>query len=253
MGIRIDFRFPFGISCADGFLGGGLVLKRLTIWGGVFIILIGLSQVFLPAIVSGGIAKAVKVFADAREVEVTAEKFPALLMLGGGFDKVSVQAKGVQAGKVSFDEFKVYLEGAQIDVLSLFKQNEFLLKNVKHADIEAVVSEAELASLINRKIKGAKNAEVLITPQKVTVKSTVSLGNILNASVGMEGKIIVSDNRIVFTTERFQIDNSNFGKYSGSVFTDLVLADFKQLPFEVRVRKVVMEDHRAIIQADNRG
>lgn len=227
------------------------MLRRLTIWGGVFIILIGLSQVFLPMIVSDGMAKAVKVFADAKEVEVTAEKFPALFMLGGNFDKITINAKGAQTDKIVFDEFMVHLDEVQIDALGFFKQNEFLLKNVKNAEITAVVSEAELASLINRKIKGAKNAEVMITPQKVVVKSMISLGNVMNAAVGLEGKIIVSDNRIVFTTEHFNIDNKNFGKFSGSVFTDLVLVDFKQLPFEVKVKKLILEDKKVLIQADN--
>ena len=227
------------------------MLKRLTIWGIVFIILIGLSQIFLPMAVSGGIAKAIKVFADTEQVQVQAEKFPAFFMLGGNFDKITVQAKGAQTDKIIFDNLEIQLEDVQIDALSLFNKNEFLMKKVRNADLKAIVSEKELASLINRKIKGAKNAEVIITPEKVIVKSTLSLGNVVNAEVMLEGKIIVSDNRIVFTTERFDIDNSTFGKFGGSVFTDLVLADFKQLPFEVKIKKIELGNKQVLIFADN--
>lgn len=227
------------------------MLKRLTILGGFFIILIVLGQIFLPMVVSQGITQAVKALGGAEKAEVRVEQFPAVWMLTGNFDRVTVKAGPVQMEKAAFEEVDALFEGVKIDLPTLLLDQKLTVESIDKAALRAVVSEQTLAALINEKVKGAEEAHVKITPEKVTAKSTLTLGKFMKAQVVLEGKIIASDNRIVFTTENFNVDNPLLGKLGGAVFTDLVLADFQKLPFDVQVKKVVQEDGKVVIEADN--
>lgn len=227
------------------------MVKRLTIFGGIIIILIVLSQILLPMAVSQGIERAVRTLAHVRDVTVEAENFPAVGMLAGRFDRIALTAQAVQTDDIAFERLEMNLAGAELDTAA-FLEGVLRVRSVRDAEVRAVISEAALADLINRKVKGAKDAKVRITPEKVTAQSTLSLGKMVRAGVVLEGNIIVSDNRIVFATEHFKIDNPMLGKLGGTVFTDLVLVDFQELPLAVQVKDVAQMEGEVVISADNR-
>lgn len=225
--------------------------KRLTILGGIIIILIVFSQLLLPSALSEIVAGAVMPLLNTEKVEARVEKFPAVWMIDGQFDRITVKARDAQADKVMFDELELDLDHVRIDIGNLVRQRKLTMQSAENITLRGVIAERELASMINKTVKGAKNAAVRITPGKIEVKSDFSLGGVLRATVALEGKIIALDDQIVFKTEQFAIDNSMLGKFGGAVFTDLVLLDLKKLPFDVSVKDVVLEDGRTVIYANN--
>lgn len=227
------------------------MIKRFVFFGGIIILLLLFSQFLVPAAISDVAAGAIKTLARAEKVEVEVKKFPAVLMLGGQFDEINIKAAGVQTERIVFDAIDLYVKQANLDMMALVRTRTLTMQAAGDIAIKGILSEAQLASTINKTVKGAKNAEVKISPDKVKVKSTISLGGIINAAIALEGKFIVVNDKIVFTTEHFNIDNGIIGKLGGSIFTDLVLVDLKQLPFDVVVKDIVLEEGRAVVYANN--
>lgn len=225
--------------------------KRLTIFLGIIIILIVMCQVLLPNLVINGLSKFVKNQGNTERVTVSVEEFPAVLMLLGNFGKITVSANEVKTDKIALEKIDLRLDNVKLDIIGLLQDNRLKVESIEKAQLQAIVSEDTLAELINQRIKGAKDSKVKITPEKVTVASNLALGKMANAAVSLEGKIILSDNRIIFTTQQFNIDNPILGKLGGRVFTDLILVDFSNLPFDIRVKNIEQEDGRVAIQASN--
>lgn len=227
------------------------MVKRIVLLIGAILLFLGLSQFLLPAAIEEAVAGAVVSLTNTDKVRAKAEKFPALLMLGGQFDEVSVHAERAQAGKVVFDELELRLSDIQVNMPALFRRRALELESAGDIALKGAISESELASAINKTVKGAKDAQVKIAPDKATIKSKFALGGIVSASVALEGRIVAAGDQIVFKTDRFDINNAMLGKFGGAVFTDLVLADLKDLPLHLTVKDVVLEEGRAVIYASN--
>jgi len=231
--------------------GGETMARRLMIMGGIFVLLLAFSQILLPFAISDVIGAAMTKLTSADKVEAKAEKSPAIMMLAGKFDTISVKATGAKTDKIVFDEFDIKLNNVHVDMASLIQNRSLTMKSVDDVTIKAVISEAELARTINQTVKGAKNAEVSITPEKVTATSRLSMGGLVNAKVILEGKFVSTDHTIIFHTEHFQIDNSMMGKFGGVLLTDITLIDLKKLPFDVTVKNISLEQGKAVVYAES--
>ncbi len=225
--------------------------RRLMIMGGILILLLAFSQILLPLAISEVIGVAMTKLTSADKVEARADKSPAIMMLAGNFDTISVKAFGAKTDKVVFDEFDINLSNIDVDMGSLIQNRTLTMKSVEDVTVKAVISEAELARTINQTVKGTKNAEVSITPEKVTATSMLSMGGLVNAKVILEGKFVSTDNAIIFHTEHFQVNNSIMGKFGGALLTDITLVDLKKLPFDVTVKNITLEQGRAVVYAES--
>lgn len=228
------------------------MLKRL---GFIFVVLafiLFFSQFLLPVAIADILGDAMATATRAEKTDAQVEKMPALMMLGGSFDHVRVHAEAAKTDKITFDRFDVEMKQVKVDMYSLVRTRKLEDVSAQSVKVEAVVSENELARAINKSVKGAKDAKVTITPEKVSAEGMVSIGGVVNAKVRLEGKIISQDGKIVLKTENFQINHGIVGKLGGKMLTDLVLVDLMDLPFHVTVKNIILEQGRAVIHADNR-
>lgn len=228
------------------------MLKR---FGFVFVVLaliLFFSQFLLPIAIADILGDAMATATRAEKTDAQVEKMPALLMLAGNFDHVRVHAEAAKTDKITFDRFDVEMKQVKIDMYALVRTRKLEEVSAQSVKVEAVVSENELAHAINKSVKGAKDAKVSITPEKVTAEGVVSIGGVINAKVRLEGKIVSQDGKILLQTENFQINHGVVGKLGGKMMTDLVLVDLVELPFHVTVKNITLEQGRAVIHADNR-
>ena len=107
------------------------------------------------------------------------------------------EAQGAQFNKLAFDTLELDMADVQLDMKKLLLERKFALQSAKDITLRAVVSEETLASLINRSVKGVKNAEVRIAPEKVSVKAQLAFGNFLQAAVRVDGTLRASEGRCV--------------------------------------------------------
>lgn len=228
------------------------MVKRLAVLAGFLAVIAVAAQLLLPAAVSDFAGDAVASLTHARAAQARIETVPAVRMALGRFDRIWAEAQGAQLNKLAFDTLELDMADVQLDMKKLLLERKFALQSAKDITLRAVVSEETLASLINRSVKGVKNAEVRIAPEKVSVKAQLAFGNFLQAAVRVDGTLRASEGQIVFVTEEVALDHKGLGNFGASVFTDLALTKLDALPFGVSVKDVVLEDGRAVLYANNR-
>ena len=228
------------------------MVKRLAVLAGFLAVIAVAAQLLLPAAVSDFAGDAVASLTHARTAQARIETVPAVRMALGRFDRIWAEAQGAQFNKLAFDTLELDMADVQLDMKKLLLERKFALQSAKDITLRAVVSEETLASLINRSVKGVKNAEVRIAPEKVSVKAQLAFGNFLQAAVRVDGTLRASEGQIVFVTEEVVLDYKGLGNFGASVFTDLALTKLDALPFGVSVKDVVLEDGRAVLYANNR-
>lgn len=226
--------------------------RRLVIGLGIIAVLLIASQILLPMAVSDIVAQGMVSLTGSQNVRVNVEKSPALLMLGGKFDRITLAAQNAKTDKLTFSELHAVLQDVQIDMNTLISRRLVAVRSVGDVELSVVFQQEELARILNQSVKGIKNATVAITPDKVQASSNFAIGGFAQVAVTLEGKIVGEGQKIKFVTERFLLNNSHVGNIGGAMLTEIELADLSKLPFNVHTRNIVLEQGRVVIYTDNR-
>lgn len=226
--------------------------RRLVIGLGIIAVLLIASQILLPMAVSDIVAQGMVSLTGSQNVRVNVEKNPALLMLGGKFDRITLAAQNAKTDKLTFSELHAVLQDVQIDMNTLISRRLVAVRSVGDVELSVVFQQEELARILNQSVKGIKNATVAITPDKVQASSNFAIGGFAQVAVTLEGKIVGEGQKIKFVTDRFLLNNSHVGNIGGSMLTEIELADLSKLPFNVHTRNIVLEQGRVVIYTDNR-
>lgn len=225
--------------------------KRLIFVVLLVMVLLVASELLLPKIMSTVVQQGMMSLTGSDRVEANLTKRPALLMLGGQFDQISIQADHAKIDKFVFSQMSIMLKHAQLNMSKLVSNRVVDLQSVDDVTIAAVVAQDDLAQYLNHAVKGVKNAVVVITPDKVKASSTFALGGFANVAVSLEGRIVGDGQKIKFVTDRFLINNTLTGNIGGALLTEIPLVDLNKLPFNVTVRDIVMETGKVTIYLDN--
>jgi len=217
----------------------------------VLVILVVATELLLPKVMSTVVKQGMMNLTGSDHVTATLTKEPAVLMLGGQFDRIAIQADHAKIDKIVFSQMNMVLDNAQLDMGKLLKGSAVDLQSADDVAITAVVAQDDLAQYLNQTVKGIKNAAVVITPDKITASSTFALGGFVNLAVSLEGRIVGDGQKIKFVTERFLINNALTGNLGGGLLTEIPVVDLNKLPFQVNVRDIVMENGKVTIYLEH--
>lgn len=217
----------------------------------VILLLIVAGELLLPMVLSDIVAKGMMGLVGSEHVTATLTKRPALFMLGGKFDTITVSAEQAKADKLVFSDMSITLKDAQLDMGALLGRRTVVFQSVGDVDIRGTVKQDDLAQYLNQAVKGVKNAVVDISSDKIKASSTYALGGFANVAVSLEGKIVGDGQKIKFVTDRFLLNNRMTGNIGGALLTEIPLIDLNKLPFHVNVRDIVMENGKVILYLDN--
>jgi hypothetical protein len=219
----------------------------------IVVLLIAVAgELLLPMILSDIVAKGMMGVVGSEQVTATLTKRPALLMLGGKFDMITVNAQQAKADKLIFSEMGITLKDVQLDMGTLLSRRVVAFQSVGDVTIRGTVTQEELARYLNQTVKGVKNAVVDISSDKIKASSSFALGGFANVAVSLEGKIVSDGQKLKFVTDKFLLNNRMTGNLGGALLTEIPLVDLNKLPFHVNVRDIVMENGKVILYLDNR-
>ena len=217
----------------------------------VILLLMVAGELLLPMVLSDIVAKGMMGLVGSEHVTATLTKRPALFMLGGKFDTITISAEQAKADKLVFSDMGITLKDAQLGIGALLGRRTVVFQSVGDVDIRGTVKQDDLAQYLNQAVKGVKNAVVDISSDKIKASSTYALGGFANVAVSLEGKIIGDGQKIKFVTDRFLLNNRMTGNIGGALLTEIPLIDLNKLPFHVNVRDIVMENGKVILYLDN--
>ena len=226
------------------------MFKGLTILGIFIILLIGISQMFLPALLANRLTAAMQNSLQTEQVVANVEQSPAFTMLLGRFDTIDVKAENAVLNKVQFDELNLHVNKAQLDLQKLLFAQSFSVQTAQDISLKGVLSEQQLAAALSQKESKLQDVKVQVTPDQIHIQGGIPLLG-KSISVTVEGRLLVDQNRILFRMEKVDIKNALLGKMGSNLFNDLVLVDLNKLPFDVMLTKVEQEDGKVVITADN--
>jgi hypothetical protein len=229
---------------------GEEMFKGLTILGIFIILLIGISQMFLPALLANRLTAAMQTRLQTEQVVTSVEQSPAFTMLLGRFDTIDIKAENAVLNKVQFDELDLHVNKAQLDLQQILFAQRFSVQTAQDISLKGVLSEQQLAAALSQKENKLQDVKVQVTPDQIHIQGGIALLG-KSISVTVEGRLLVDQNRILFRMEKVDIKNALLGKMGSNLFNDLVLVDLNKLPFDVMLTKVEQEDGKVVITADN--
>lgn len=230
------------------------MFRRLILILIVILLLILGAEAALPRILEEVVAQGMSSLTGSREVEAKLEKSPAIFMLAGQFDRVTLNAADAKIDKISVRTMHVSMDDVELDGGKLFSEQKIIIKKTDDIKLTATITQEELANYLNTSVKGIRDATVDIVPEKVTVGSQLTVGGLAKIDVKLEGKIIGDKQKIKFTPDRFSINSSSVNTtsiFGGTLLSEIVLLDSSKLPFGVVVRDIVMQNGQVVIHADN--
>ncbi len=229
------------------------MFKRLVLILFILVVIAGVAaEVILPKIASDAVAQGMSELTGAAQVKAVVQERPAVGMLTGSFDQISIEADNAKMDKLTFSHLAAVLTDVQLDRERLYFRRSVAIEKVKDIDLTATISQDEMARYINQNVKGVKNAAVTIDKGKMQASSSFAFGGIATVAISLEGRIIADGQRIKFVTERFLLNNTPVGNIGDAMLAEIPLVDLKKLPFGVTVREIVLDQGKVTLFTDNR-
>lgn len=224
--------------------------KRLLV--GVLLTLVGifaLSELLLPYIIGTQIKAGLAKNLGTSEIRVSVKGTSALALLGGNFSTIKVDAKKAHVEKLDIDQLSAVFINTSIDANKLLSGRTLVFREVGGFDGTITLLEQDISQYMVQKIKGMKNAQVIIMPDNMKVTGDLALGPVTMA-VAMDGKLRGEQTQLKYKAEQLQLNKAAVGtSLAGSgLSTDFLLFDMKKLPVAATVRDVIMEQGRVVIR-----
>lgn len=231
-----------------------MLWKRLSI---LFLALIAslivATEFLLPQVAQNAVAQGMAEITGTGEVQATVSNRPAIGMLAGSFDHIKVESTNAKIDKIVFSSLKADLRKIQLDRQQLYLNRSVKIEQIGEVNVEAVLTQDEVARYLNQNVKGVKNTTVTLDKGKMQAQSSFVLGGIASVSIGLEGRVLNDGQRIKFVTDKLLLNNSPVGNVGGIGLAEISLLDLKKLPFGVTVRDIILEQGKLTLYADNKS
>ncbi len=208
-------------------------------------ILLG-SQIVLPLAAETMITRSLERSISASEMAVDVDAFPALTIVGGSADEITLTGRDVLIGKLLCSEFAATFTDVHIDTAHLLKGGKLLLQRLGDAEASAYVEEEALARTLEQSVAKLSDVSVKITPSGIEAEGDYDFGK-LPVRVSLTGQLIGRDDKIYFVSEQVTLKHTAIGKISAKLKTEALLADLSALPFAVRVTDVRPNEGRIFV------
>ena len=210
------------------------------------------AEFILPQATSLAVAQGMTELVGSSEIKAQVIKRPAVAMVTGSFDQITVNAANAKVDKIIFRQLNAELKDVQLDRQRLYLNRQAVIEQVGEINVAAVLTQEEVARYLNQQVKGVKNATVIIDQGKMTAQSSFVLGGFATVAIGLEGRVVQDGQIVKFVTDRFLLNNSPVGSIGGIGLAEIPLLDMKKLPFGVTVRDIMLEQGKLTLHANNK-
>ncbi len=218
------------------------MFKGLTIASIIIILIVGFTQLFLPAFAQKQASAILRSEAQAENAQVAIEAMPAAKLLFGKMDTLSINAQNALVGQIRVDNLDLQGKNVQVNMNDLLFSKKLRFDAAQSLVLKGTIKEDALVAALQKKVEKLKDVEVEITPDAVQIQGNVPLAG-RKIEVSIEGTIRAQDGGIYFHMRKTSIHNAILGKaVLGSLFEDIMLADLRTSPFQLEATDVVQKN-----------
>ncbi len=181
--------------------------RRLVIVLVLVIVVIGLAQLFLPRIVAQGVEVGLAGMLGG-EPEVRLRAYPALRLLLGRIDELTVKTHLVDAGALMIDSFSSTLEDLAINLRALLSDRALVVERVGRQTATIRISQDSLRRYLAATVPRLQHPQVFLEQGRVRLRGELPLaGRRLTVAIdGVFGFPPDDRSRVIFTPTRLQYD-----------------------------------------------
>ena len=214
----------------------------MTIASIIIILIVGFTQLFLPAFAQKQASAILRSEAQAENAQVAIEAMPAAKLLFGKMDTLSINAQNALVGQIRVDNLDLQGKNVQVNMNDLLFSKKLRFDAAQSLVLKGTIKEDALVAALQKKVEKLKDVEVEITPDAVQIQGNVPLAG-RKIEVSIEGTIRAQDGGIYFHMRKTSIHNAILGKaVLGSLFEDIMLADLRTSPFQLEATDVVQKN-----------
>ncbi len=159
----------------------------------LFIALALVVELLLPTVVARGVAAGLdKIIGPGETVNVQLKAYPALKMLTGRVDRVTVETTNIQAAGLVIDKLTATIDQVSVNLRTLLTKRQIQSTKSANLDVKLTISEQNLKQYVLANVKGVKEPRLTIEPGKVTAGGYLTFNGKDFFVVG-EGRFVVKD------------------------------------------------------------
>jgi hypothetical protein len=230
--------------------------RRLAIVVVLALVVVGLAQLFLPRIVAQGLEVGLAGMLGG-EPEVRLRAYPALRLLLGRIDQLTVETHLVEAGALVFDTFSSTLEDLAINLRALLADRTLVVERVGRQTATIRISQDSLRRYLAATVPRLQRPEVLLEPGRARFRGQVSMAG-RTVTLTMEGTFAFPPDdrsRVVFNPTRLQFDGvvmevDRLPEWLNLLGGPELFIDLARFPLPLRGTEVWMEPGWLIITGE---
>ena len=230
--------------------------RRLVIVLVLVIVVVGLAQLFLPRIVAQGVEIGLASMLGG-EPEVRLRAYPALRLLLGRIDQLTVETHLVEAGALMIDTFSSTLEDLAINLRALLTDRALVVERVGRQTVTIRISQDSLRRYLAATVPRLQRPEVLLEQGRARFRGEVPLAG-RSVTLTIEGAFAFAPDdrsRVVFNPTRLQfngvvIEVDRLPEFLNLLGGPELFIDLNRLPIPLRGTEVRMRPGWLIITGE---
>ncbi len=177
----------------------------------IVLLVVGLvaGEIFLPRIVAKGLEVGLgRALGQGEALEVSLKARPALKLLVGRLDELTVENKQATVATLAIDSLTVTMEDIALNLRELLGSSRRLTVSYNgRIGVTIKISEANLRRHIAENVPGFTDPSVKISPDRVSIAGCLKFAERLFV-VSIEGRFVGNgEQRVDFVTDRLSLDN----------------------------------------------
>ncbi|MDP2872281.1 MAG: DUF2993 domain-containing protein [Bacillota bacterium] len=216
------------------------------------------GELFLPMIVAKGLEAGLgRTLGQGAALEASLQVRPALRLLIGRVDKLTIESRQVKTATLTIDSIAVTVEDIAVNLRSLLTRSG--LSVTRNARVGAVIriSEASLRRYVLDNVEGFSDPAVKISADKVAVVGYIRFAN-RPLLVSVEGRFVAgSGQRVDFVVDRMSMDTEPVPpRLTAAVISALggpeLFIDLERFPVPLELREVKLQEGWLVIEASTK-
>ena len=232
--------------------------KFLTLILFLCIVLVVLSEIVLPRVVTNALEDQIMRATAAQSVDLQIDSFPNIKTAFGTVDKIHGTASVGRLGEVDFKELSLDGENISLNMREIFFPSENLSdvergnKIINYAgklELHGIITSEDLIAYLEKKVDKLKNAEVKITPDEISASGEVKIMG-RTAEVELAGKFVADGGDVYFEMIKFNAKNSLLRHFQiDSWLGEVKVLSGEDLPANLKYDSVEMRDGEILVTA----